>query len=182
MSRRALSPPCSPASPMTVPDSPPAPHELDDRTPLERRSMPVPVADAAPRALRGDVTPEFDVPAVAARARSASSRLRRNPRLRTLLLSCLIRCAHAHGTCPNCRAAIDHLPREPGIIRNRCPVSGAWFQYAPRRRPRVRHSLRRGTRLLCANFFTGGCGRAARASAHPGGMLQSPCGGLVRLR
>ncbi|CAE7215665.1 unnamed protein product [Symbiodinium sp. KB8] len=53
---------------MTVPDSPPAPHELDDRTPLERRSMPVPVADAAPRALRGDVTPEFDVPAVAARA------------------------------------------------------------------------------------------------------------------
>ena len=50
---------------MTVPDSPSAPHALDDRS-LEHLPVPVSVADVAPRALRGDVTPEFDVPAVAA--------------------------------------------------------------------------------------------------------------------
>ena len=34
-----------------------------------------------------------------------------------------MRCAHAHGTCPNCRAAIEHLPREPGIAA-RCQALG----------------------------------------------------------
>ncbi|CAE7799301.1 NSF, partial [Symbiodinium necroappetens] len=38
-------------------------------------------------------------------------------------LSCLVRCAQLHGTCPNCRAAIDHLPREPGIAA-RCQALG----------------------------------------------------------
>ena len=131
MSRRALSPPSSPASPMTVPDSPAAPHELDDMTPLERRSMPVPVADAAPRALRGDVTPEFDVPAVAAcpiclLAPSSEPEAEDTafPCCNAFThLTCLVRCAHAHGTCPNCRAAIDHLPREPGIVA-RCQALG----------------------------------------------------------
>ena len=36
-------------------------------------------------------------------------------------LACIVCCAHSHGTCPNCGAAIDHLPREPGIA--------ARFQY-----------------------------------------------------
>ena len=38
-------------------------------------------------------------------------------------LPCLVRCAQLHGTCPNCRAAIDHLPREPAIAA-RCEALG----------------------------------------------------------
>ena len=94
--------------------------------------MPVPVADAAPRALRGDVTPEFDVPAVVAACPICLLAPSSEPEAEDTAfpccnafthLTCLVRCAHAHGTCPNCRAAIDHLPREPGIVA-RCQALG----------------------------------------------------------
>ena len=38
-------------------------------------------------------------------------------------LSCLVLGALRHGSCPNCRAAVDHLPREPPIA-SRCRQLG----------------------------------------------------------
>ena len=134
MSRGVPSPPPSPGfSPLTVPDSPcPSPPELIADHALHRPPPTLPsVPDAAPCALRGDVTPEFDVPAVAAcpiclLAPSSEPEAEDTafPCCNAFThLSCLVRCAQLHGTCPNCRAAIDHLSREPGIAA-RCQALG----------------------------------------------------------
>ena len=131
MSHGPPSPPLSPASPLTVPDSLSPPELLRDHTPRPSPSTPSSVADAAPCALRGDVTPEFDVPAAAA---CPICLLAPSPEPHAedmafpccnafTHLPCLVRCAQLHGTCPNCRAAIDHLPWEPAIAA-RCEALG----------------------------------------------------------
>eukprot|EP00439_Symbiodinium_sp_Y106_P081514 s1708_g20.t1 len=49
-------------------------------------------------------------------------------------LHCLVQAARLHGRCPNCRAAIDHLPREPSVAE-RCQNLGVSLEFASARLP-----------------------------------------------
>ncbi|CAE7730172.1 unnamed protein product [Symbiodinium sp. CCMP2592] len=147
MSRRAPSPPPLTASPLTVPDSPSPRSPLGDRTPLapvmaapataEPMPMrlavapdsPPPSPPSSPR--EGDVTPEFALPPLAACPvclQAPSSQPQAEDAVFPCCaafthLSCVVQCARRHGSCPNCRAAVDHLPREPSIA-SRCRQLG----------------------------------------------------------
>ncbi|OLP76330.1 132 kDa protein [Symbiodinium microadriaticum] len=76
---------------------------------------------------RGEVTPEFAVPPLAACPvclQAPASQPQAEDAVFPCCaafthLSCLVQCALRHGSCPNCRAAVDHLPREPSIS-SRC--------------------------------------------------------------
>ena len=138
MSRRSPSPPPFTASPLTVPDSP-SPRSPDGaRTPLApvlpapaTEPMPVECPTDAPHSCpsppssppRGEVTPEFAVPPLAACPvclQAPASQPQAEDAVFPCCaafthLSCLVQCALRHGSCPNCRAAVDHLPREPSI-------------------------------------------------------------------
>ncbi|CAE7683973.1 unnamed protein product [Symbiodinium sp. CCMP2592] len=130
MSRRAPSPPPLTASPLTVPDSPSPRSPRGDRTPL----APVMAAPATAELMpmrEGDVTPEFALPPLAACPvclQAPSSQPQAEDAVFPCCaafthLSCLVQCARRHGSCPNCRAAVDHLPREPSIA-TRCRQLG----------------------------------------------------------
>ena len=178
MSHGPPSPPLSPASPLTVPDSLSPPELLRDRTPRPSPSTPSSVADAAPCALRGDVTPEFDVPAAAACPICLLAPLP-EPHAEDMAfpccnafthLPCLVRCAQLHGTCPNCRAAIDHLPREPAIAA-RCEALGINMHAPSAPAPDTAFAVVRDYAM-----------RTFSRGAHPRGMLQSPRRAGARLR
>ncbi|OLP75678.1 hypothetical protein AK812_SmicGene44488 [Symbiodinium microadriaticum] len=90
---------------------------LQDATPINVPSSPPP-ADGP-----GDVTPGFDAPAFAACPVCLE---RPSPELDVhdttypccgsfTHIGCMLQAARLHGRCSNCRAAIDHLPREPSI-------------------------------------------------------------------
>ena len=146
MSRRSPSPPPFTASPLTVPDSP-SPRSPDGaRTPLApvlpapaTEPMPVECPTGAPHSCpsppssppRGEVTPEFAVPPLAACPvclQAPASQPQAEDAVFPCFalrsrLCCLVQCALRHGSCPNCRAAVDHLPREPSIA-SRCRQLG----------------------------------------------------------
>ena len=94
---------------------------LQDVTPIDVPSSPPP-ADGP-----GDVTPGFDAPALAA-CPVCLERPSPEPDVHDTTypccgafthIGCMLQAARLHGRCPNCRAAIDHLPREPSIA-TRC--------------------------------------------------------------
>eukprot|EP00439_Symbiodinium_sp_Y106_P002677 s12131_g1.t1 len=49
-------------------------------------------------------------------------------------LGCMVQAARLHGRCTNCRAAIDHLPREPSVAE-RCQDLGISLEFASARLP-----------------------------------------------
>eukprot|EP00439_Symbiodinium_sp_Y106_P004616 s10200_g1.t1 len=82
----------------------------------------------------GDVTPGFEAPALAA-CPVCLERPSPEPDVHDTTypccgaygafthIGCMLQAARLHGRCPNCRAAIDHLPREPNIA-TRCQDLG----------------------------------------------------------
>ena len=96
---------------------------------LDSPPVQMPSPPSSPR--RGEVTPEFALPSLAACPvwlQAPSSQPQAEDAVFPCCaafthLSCLVQCARRHGSCPNCRVAVDHLPREPSIA-SRCRQLG----------------------------------------------------------
>ena len=95
-------------------------------------AAPIHVPSSPPSAnAPGDVTPGFEAPALAA-CPVCLERPSPEPDVHDTTypccgafthIGCMLQAARLHGRCPNCRAAIDHLPREPNIA-TRCQDLG----------------------------------------------------------
>ena len=117
-------------------------HKKKDVTPIH-------VPCSPPSAERpGDVTSGFDAPALAAcpvclERPSPEPDVHETAYLKKKTypccgafthLGCMVQAARLHGRCTNCRAAIDHLPREPSVAE-RCQDLGISLEFASARLP-----------------------------------------------
>ena len=99
MSRRTLSPPSAPPSPLTVPESPSPGLSAGDRTPLAPSAHPAAAASICPLCLE-DVRPGAPGPQAAHDFPCCAAAVH---------LGCLVECLHHHGYCPTCRRPLAPL-------------------------------------------------------------------------